>query len=270
MLAKEPIAAVREDESSPYLRGRPRKQGETDPRFREGGPANVITLRRSDPSPEEFEARLRDAFDRALREPLSAAMAVVKYQVGAASDNQMQTVADMLTGCDAGLADLFDFMVSTATGGLPITRRRVDLKSLCERVLDTIQPGHPEHPIVLVCASSVEGHWDPERIASLLSQLVMNAIGHGVAQRVIRVTLRAGDADALLEVSNHGQPLPEDIRALLQPFVVGRTRGTEGRRGLGLGLYLSREIVRAHGGRLEAMSEAGRTTFSITLPRSYP
>jgi signal transduction histidine kinase len=269
MLAKEPIP-VREDESSPYLRERPRKQGETEPRFRDGGPTNVIALRRSDASPEEFEARLRDAFDRALREPLSAAMAVLKYQVGGTPGNQMQAVADLLTSCDAGLADLFDFMVSTATGGLPITRRRVDLKSLCERVLDTIQPRHPEHPIVLVCAASLEGHWDPERIASLLSQLVMNAIHHGVAQRVIRVTLRGGDADALLEVSNHGPPLGDDVRALLQPFVVGRMRGAEGRYGLGLGLYLSREIVRAHGGRLEAMSDAGRTTFSITLPRSYP
>jgi signal transduction histidine kinase len=263
MLAKEPITA-RDTESSSQLRGRVREEV--------AAPSNVIALRRGDAGPDELEGRLRDAFDRALADPLAAAKgiaaAVRRDPVTHARPEQMQAVADVLTSTEEQVQDLLEFMVGSLAGGLRIARRRVDLKLLCERVLDVMQREHPEHVIVLACESRVEGEWDPERIASLLSRLVKNAIQHGVLQRVI-VEVRGLEDDAVLEVHNQGPAVDDAIvRGFFQPFMRGGAPRRAGGPGLGLGLYLTREIVRAHAGRIDVESDARRTTFRVTLPRS--
>ena len=271
MLAKEPIAA-RDDESSPQLRALARTQGEGVPL--EGFTANnVVPLRKGEASPEELETRLRDAFDRAVAEPLAAAKAIasaVTHRVEDAQAPQMQSLADSLTSAEDHVRELLEFMVSSLAGGLRIVRRSVDLKLLCERVIDVIQRDHPEHVIAFKCASRVEGEWDPDRIASLLSRLVQNAIQHGLSPRV-SVRLQGLGDDAVLEVHSHGPPLDDaHVRGFFQPFVRGRPPRSGGAAGLGLGLYVSSEIVRAHAGRIDARSDTGGTTVRITLPRSSP
>lgn len=161
-------------------------------------------------------------------------------------------------------------MVIGAAGGLRITRRNVDLKRLCERVLDAIQTAYPENMFAFDCDPSVEGEWDPESIASLLSRLVMNAIQHGAAKRTIRVSLSDLDDVVALVVTNDGPPFFDDTTAggAFRPFGGKRRAGGAGRQGLGLGLYLSREIVRAHGGRIEARCANGRVSVSVRLPRA--
>src|SRR5450631_1911341 len=99
MFAKGPIAA-RDDESSPHLRGHvwPKSEAGTT---EEVAPSNVIALRRGEAGPQELEARLRDAFDRALGDRLAAAKAIAaavrQDTVTDAQTVQMQVVADVLT-----------------------------------------------------------------------------------------------------------------------------------------------------------------------------
>jgi sigma-B regulation protein RsbU (phosphoserine phosphatase) len=271
MLAKENIAA-REDESSPYLRGRTQSYGEMRPLPAEPSPSNVVALRRGDGSMETIEARLREAFGKTLLEPLSLAKAItasMRHEMDEAHTEPLKTVADALGRADDRLREMLDFMVSSSAGGLRIVPRRLDLKVLCERVIDTIQRDHPEHAIVFACESRVDGQWDPDRIASLLFRLVMNAIQHGVAGRVIRVALEARAEHVVLEVHNQGSPLGDDImRRLFEPFAGARATGAA--HGLGLGLYLSREIVRAHGGRIEVRTDRDETCFCVILPRRQP
>jgi signal transduction histidine kinase len=271
MLAKEPVAA-RDDESSPQLRGLVRTQSEVGSAFDVFPSSNVVPLRRGDAGSEELEERLHDAFDRAIAEPLAAAKAIaaaLTHRVEDAQTSQMQVLADSLTSAEDHVRDLLEFVVSSLAGGLRIARRRVDLKLLCERVLDVMQREHPQHVIVLKCESRVEGEWDPDRIASLLSRLVKNAIQHGLSPRVV-VGLQGRSHDAVLEVHGNGPPLDDTlVRGSFQPFVRGRPPRGGGAVGLGLGLYLSREIVRAHAGRIDAKSDAGGTTIRVTLPRSY-
>jgi signal transduction histidine kinase len=276
MFAKEPVA-VREDESSPQLRGHVRTQNEAAPTSEDLAASNVIALRRpetgsTEVGSEDFEARLRAAFDRTLAEPLAEAKATasaVLHQVSGPQTEQMRAMAQALANTEGGARDLLDFMVSNLPGGFRLARRRVDLKVLSERVLDAIQREHPEHLLVLQCESRVEGDWDPDRIASLLSWLVENAIEHGLPPRVT-VRLRCHRDDAVLEVRNQGAPLDEALlRGLFQPFARGRPRPSGDAPGFGLGLYLSREIVHAHAGRIEATSETGATTIRVSLPRFY-
>jgi signal transduction histidine kinase len=80
---------------------------------------------------------------------------------------------------------------------------------------------------------------------------------------------REEEGAVVIEVHNQGAPIPADVRAhLFRPFRGGAPRQTQAREGLGLGLYIVREIVTAHGGSVtfESTEEAG-TTFTVRLPR---
>ena len=105
---------------------------------------------------------------------------------------------------------------------------------------------------------------DPDRIAQLLTNLLVNAITHGAEGEA--VTVRAGVTPAGFElaVGNGGTPIPPaEIERLFQPFERGSGHGG----GIGLGLYIASEIATAHGGRIDVASDERRTTFTLRIPR---
>ncbi len=216
-------------------------------------------------------SRLDAAFEARLREPLSgiATLAtVLKHELDDDHAEQIDAMVHAAKRADGMLNDLLNF-VRSGVGGIPIVRRRVDLKLLCERVVDAIHSAHPDHPVLFSCDSRLEGDFDPDAIATVLSKLVLNAMQHGAARPAIRVELRGLVSDVTIDVWNAGRPLDADLTAcLFEPFVCGRSERSDRAEGLGLGLYLAREIVRAHGGRIELhKSDADGTTFRVTLPR---
>lgn len=105
----------------------------------------------------------------------------------------------------------------------------------------------------------------------MFSNLVSNAIHHGDAEKPVSIDAREEGGEVRVDVHNEGPPIPEDMRTqLFSAFRRGskdsRTARTEG---LGLGLFISHEIVVAHGGKLDVQSSlAGGTTFQVTLPRT--
>ncbi len=196
---------------------------------------------------------------------------MLQRQEDGVSGEPIETMATAAARTEASLRDLLDYLECNLAGGVPIARRQVDLKLLCERVLDSIQGANPETPIAFVCEAPVAGRWDPDRIASLLSKLVQNAIEHGPPRRLVRVALSGLPDSVVLDVWNGPPRIPDEVLPLLfepfgQPFVPsGRPRPAK----LGLGLCLSREIARAHGGSIDATSSAGTgTTMRVTLPRA--
>ncbi|HWE26694.1 MAG TPA: ATP-binding protein, partial [Polyangia bacterium] len=106
--------------------------------------------------------------------------------------------------------------------------------------------------------------WDAGRLAQVLSNLVANAIQHSAEDPIRVVAADAGDG-VTLEVHNRCEPIPaESIARLFEPF----HRSDATARGLGLGLYIVREIARAHRGAVEVRSTAADgTSFIIALPR---
>ncbi len=271
MAAKEPVAA-REDESAPHLRGRAPTGSASKAPHGSSVHDNVVALPLRDAERERLEAHLRDAFERGLQGPATAAKsnaAVLAEQLSGTQSDRAREILAELDGVEGALADLLEFLVSGAAGGLRVARRRVDLKLLCERVLDSIQAAYPENMIAFACDAPVEGQWDPESIASLVSRLVINAIQHGNAKRTIGVSLTDLDDYVSLVVTNEGPSLDDTIAwSAFQPFGGRRSKGA-GRKGLGLGLFLSREIVRAHGGRIEARCGDGKVAVKVTLPRAW-
>ncbi|HEY2031832.1 MAG TPA: sensor histidine kinase, partial [Myxococcales bacterium] len=103
-----------------------------------------------------------------------------------------------------------------------------------------------------------------------VSNLLRNAIHHGLPATPVRVVLRSEPGLAFIAVHNQGPPIPEETLPLIfDPFKRGDRLRTEGQgQGLGLGLYIVQKVVEAHGGHVEARSTRGEgTTFTLVLPR---
>ncbi|MEO7097294.1 MAG: ATP-binding protein, partial [Polyangiales bacterium] len=113
---------------------------------------------------------------------------------------------------------------------------------------------------------------DADRLQQAVSNLVTNAVHHGVADGPIRVTT-SGSADEIsIAVHNEGKTIdPESLAVLFDPFRrAGSPSGsTSNAGGVGLGLYIVDQIARAHGGSVSVSStDAGGTTFTMRLPRT--
>jgi signal transduction histidine kinase len=171
---------------------------------------------------------------------------------------------------------LLDFSASRWRGVLP-TRPVLSLpREIAGRVIEEMRAANPDRHIALEVRSPEPFEMDPARIEQVLCNLIANAITHGAADTPIEVSVDVRDGEALLSVKNHGPVIPADrIASLFQPFTQGpeiavagaatvRPRGA----GLGLGLYIVREIVDAHGGTISVDSHDDRgTTFLVRLPR---
>jgi signal transduction histidine kinase len=108
-------------------------------------------------------------------------------------------------------------------------------------------------------------HCDGRHIAQLFSNLLGNAFTHGSKDSPVIVRISSGTGGFLLSVSNAGKKIPDAaMERLFQPFSRGEVK--PGQEGLGLGLFISSEIARAHGGTLDVMSTNDETVFTFRMP----
>ncbi len=171
-------------------------------------------------------------------------------------------IANSAHRMDRMVRSLVDYARSWFGGGMPIFPAPERMDRLCRRVLDEVQATHPQATLELRTAGNVDGRWDGDRVAQAITNLVINAVEHGGGAVVVDVAGGAGEVS--VTVSNDGA-FPERLRAqLFQPF----KKGDSGGRGLGLGLFIVREVVYAHGGRVElANGDGTQTRFTTYWPR---
>jgi signal transduction histidine kinase len=165
---------------------------------------------------------------------------------------------------------LLDFTRVRAMGRLPVSPVAIDLAVLVREVADESRAAFPGSAIELDVQGDLHGEWDSARVAQTLSNLVANAIAYGDPGVPVRVSAVGEDADVLVKVNNKGTPIaPDLIPVFFEPF----RRGARDRspHGLGLGLYIVKQIVLAHGGTVDVESSAETgTTFTLRLPRKQP
>jgi PAS domain S-box-containing protein len=167
------------------------------------------------------------------------------------------------------IGTLLDFSESRFKGEMPVAPEPADLHEVVRAVVEELRAAHPGHGIELATRGDGRGRWDAARMAQVVSNLVGNAITHGGRTEPVRVTVDGG-VDALrLVVRNGGAPIPPDLLPVLfEPFRRGAGGGASQVRGLGLGLYIAKQIVSAHGGDIEVRSTAeDGTTFVVRVPR---
>jgi signal transduction histidine kinase len=172
------------------------------------------------------------------------------------------------------IADLLDFTRTRLGDHLPITLRSMDMRDACSSIAEEIAAAHPDRRLQFRAEGALIGHWDPDRIAQMLSNLIGNAVQHGDSDSLIRINASGTEGAVRIEIHNRGTPVPERTRTtLFDPLSRGatqeRTSGIEG--SIGLGLYIANQIAKAHGGTLVlAASDDEGTTFAVELPRNDP
>ena len=225
---------------------------------------------------DEFRELLLGILAHDLRSPLSAIkMAGQQLQKSNASSSPVtQFAKSIVRGANhmARMIDrLLEFTEARFGAGLPVDRAPTDLADIAREVVTEARLAHPESALHFEFDGNTRGSWDAVRLSEVTSNLLGNAIKHGQHGELIDVTVLGNDADVVLKVHNNGPPIPEEIRPLIyEPFVgAGRHPGKRTfESSLGLGLYITRELVRAHGGTIEVSSSAeSGTTFTVCLPR---
>jgi signal transduction histidine kinase len=148
----------------------------------------------------------------------------------------------------------------------------MNLRALARAVVDEFRSAQPAATLELRATGNLTGEWDQARIRQVLSNLIGNALQHGDVATPIAVSLRGHRSHVTLAIRNHGPPIPPaELPRIFDPLVRGAGSDTPRRNrpgSIGLGLYIVRELVAAHGGTVAVTSHpTAGTAFTIHLPR---
>ncbi len=224
---------------------------------------------------EEFQRHVLAIVGHDLRTPISAASLAAQALLrgGALGEHQMKSVAVIRASAqkmDRIVRDLLDYSRARAGPGLVIEPREADLNLVCQRVLEEAQAAHPGRDVMLERDADAIGLFDPDRLEQALSNLVSNALTHGNPGTPVVLRCQNREERIIVEVENEGPPVdPALVPQIFEPFRRGDDPVAGPSRGLGLGLFIAKEIVRAHRGQIEFHSADGRTVFRLTLPRRF-
>ena len=212
-----------------------------------------------------------------MRSPLNTIVTTAAYLSALNSGEKVSEAAALLIRSGASiralLDDLVDFSRTTLGLGLTVVPTDIDLGAVVTDELKQLRGAHPHRRLDLAATGALRGRWDGARLQQLLRNLVSNAIKYGADDAPVRVALRGEESDVRLEVTNTGPPIDASARSkIFDPLIRGPAQddGGDTPGGLGLGLFIVREIAAAHGGEVGVRSDRGETTFAVRLPRQAP
>lgn len=223
-----------------------------------------------------FERHLVGIVSHDLRNPLAAIHLGASMLASAARDEQTSKVAArVLSSTDRAIRlvrDLLDFTQARLGGGIPVQPAPIDLHGTIPAVVEEVRAGFPGRDVQLALAGNGRGLWDLDRISQVVANLLSNALRYSPKEEAVTVRIDGQGVDHVeLSFHNGGPPIPAALLStLFEPMQRAVTLGNAA-RSVGLGLYIVRSIVDAHGGSVEVGSdEASGTTFTIRLPRRPP
>lgn len=245
-----------------------------------GKPFQVVSVFRDITDKMRIETQLRDAIEarnlffsvasHELRTPITA----MKLNAQLMHLTYPNVSLESLSKLDrqlVKLSKLVDEMLDISRlsrGKLELRKKPVDLASLTRDVLQDFsdQLRLASIPLTLDLAGAVTGLWDPDRLEQVVENLVTNAIRYARKSPLFVKVSEAGDS-AILEVCDQGPGIPEeDHEKIFNRFERSRSFGE--RSGMGLGLYIVKEIVTLHGGTVSVSNlNTGGARFLIELPR---
>jgi signal transduction histidine kinase len=208
-----------------------------------------------------------------LRNPLHAVYASGDMLERRLSDPQSLTYVSRIKTnvrrMSALIDDVLDFARGRLGGGIGLDLTDVeDINTGLATVIQELQDAQPECEIISHISVNRAVRCDLGRLQQVASNLLANALTHGLPHSPVRINARADENDLVLEVWNAGEPIPaESLSKIFEPF--WRHSVSASRNGLGLGLHICSQIVRAHRGRITVTStrEHG-TQFTARLPLS--
>jgi hypothetical protein len=222
---------------------------------------------------EETRNLLLGALGHDMKSPLQAilftARSLARPGVGLNLSRAAESLVQSGASIQALVDDLVDFSRSTVGEGILIEPSDCDLRQLFEDEIELERVANPDAVIESSFQGNLGGRWDGRRLQQVLRNLLTNAIEYGDRGVPIRVRV-VGEAEFVsFSVINCGPVIRLDVlERLFDPLKRGVSDDEEGSRGhLGIGLYIAREITRAHRGQIKVASAADETVFTVQLPR---
>jgi PAS domain S-box-containing protein len=222
-----------------------------------------------------FREQLLAIVGHDLRNPLTAILAGcgLMTRQGQLDEKQSYAVARITSSAQRMqrlINDLLDLTRARLGAPLPLAPRECDANEIAREVVEELSLSHPGR-IRLEPEGEGRGQWDPERLAQVFSNLVGNALQHGREGAAITVRLVGSERSLTFTVHSEGEPIPPEIVSTVFEAYSGPKSGARGAGSMGLGLYIVRQIVVAHGGTVAVNSHPIEgTTFTVALPRNPP
>lgn len=165
------------------------------------------------------------------------------------------------------IEDLLDTTQTVQGNEIFIDKKYLNLTTVFQQIIEEVKIIQPNRNIEFYAEEKCFGLWDEGRLGQVLSNLLSNALHYGSSNSIVKVNLIEDCEKVILQVNNQGEVMPDEIRKnLFTPFWRGakKSAGSMNSSGLGLGLYIVKQIVEAHGGKIEVDSnrEYG-TTFTV-------
>ena len=227
-------------------------------------------------SDERATSELRERFiailGHDLRNPLQAIFAGSDMLLRRPNDpaKVLQSAERIKSGArrmSSLIDDVLDFARGKLGGGIGIAVDDADgVTAGVEQIVREFQDAHPGRQILSDIRVTQKVRCDLGRVQQVVSNLIGNALTHGAPDRPVKVTAQTENGQFTLEVWNDGDPIPQaSVAKIFEPF--WRNTTSESRQGLGLGLHICSQIVRAHDGSLSVTSsETEGTRFTARLP----
>jgi signal transduction histidine kinase len=209
-----------------------------------------------------------------MRSPLQTIQMTAMYLAALNAGDKVSGAASRLIHSGARmqalLDDMLDFNRTNLGLGINISPTHVDLADLFANEVDLVRAAHPDHQIDLEVEGDSQGVWDGRRLQQLLGNLVLNAIKYGAPDVPVKVTVTGEEEEVRFEVKNNGIAIEQQtLDQIFDPLRRGPNQENQydADGNLGLGLYIAREVAKAHGGNIEARSDDAKTVFAVRLPR---
>jgi signal transduction histidine kinase len=210
-----------------------------------------------------------------LRSPLNTILTTAEYLAELNADDRVSKAASRLIRSGASMKSLLDDLVDfnrTKLGlGINVVPAVADLAELFGDELDQLRGAYPGREFRLELDGDTRGRWDGARLQQVLRNLVTNALRYGTPGSPVRILVTGEASEVRLEVRNQGPAIEQaSMDRIFDPLQRGTAHPdptADAPGGLGLGLYIVREVAHAHGGEVTAQSSDGETSFAVRLPR---
>jgi PAS domain S-box-containing protein len=224
-----------------------------------------------------FEQQLIGIVSHDLRNPINAigVAAALLSQRGKLDAVQAKAVARIVSSSDRArrlIRDFLDFTQARTSGRLPIAPKPANIRDIARQVFEEVHVSHLDRLASIEHVGEDQGSWDADRIAQVIGNLLSNAFQHSTPDSGVALRTHGTDEEVIIEVQNAGRPIPAgDLARLFLPFERGNGLAPSSERSVGLGLYISKEIIAAHNGTIAVRSTAEEgTVFTVRLPRVLP
>jgi hypothetical protein len=172
------------------------------------------------------------------------------------------------------ISDLLTYAGAQIGREIPIILKKVNLEDVCKVSLEEVQSAYPDAVFSFESSGDLNGRFDFARLQQALSNLLNNAVKYGQKETPITLSATGGSQAVILKITNFGKAIPpESLQVIFNPLIQLPSNDSNNSHhpstSIGLGLFITREIINGHKGFIDVdSSEKNGTVFTIQLPKN--